>query len=550
MKIDRELLEILHILNRQEYVPTEQLAIDLSRTNRTIRSYLKRLNGILLDQGAMIVTIYGKGNHLQISDHGVFHEFMKEQKGISVYDRSFCLSYYLQAWLLENKALSMEKMEERFLRSKKELRKDWKMLDSLFRTFSCHLENRPYTGSIIRGNPAAVRQLCLYVILKDLYGCRESFLNRLGWECSAFSLYYPHIRENLYLSIARVQAIATGKELPSARILAELNVPSEQELSAYSIRLPQELHFLIPYLPQIRTVVLPAIYRITHQIAPVFYGGTSMKTYDLLAWIWARKLLDFNLPVQQPYLQEETAEVAMSLHSILSATRRNFYPTGLIVCPYNRQYAPIIEEAFHRSNPFWHFKIIDKLPSVLDEQEIPIFWPALPKEIDKSLQKKSLVVFDLLDPGMLRFSGYPWISAEKLVPEDNYYFRLDLSGINETIDFFQKKFETEPSCLTMMHSGCALFCLKACIFHPQLAFATLKIPREWKEEKIKLILVAVCPNDIDFLVLDYCFEILRKVLSDSILQNRIIHSDSYQKLISILDPVCQMISETFGNPVP
>lgn len=78
---DKKLNNLFSLLNEGRYQTAEALAAEMKVSEKTIRSYLKRLNDELENHGACIVSKYGAGYCLLVKDRECFQEY---QNGISM----------------------------------------------------------------------------------------------------------------------------------------------------------------------------------------------------------------------------------------------------------------------------------------------------------------------------------------------------------------------------------------------------------------------------------------------------------------------------------
>lgn len=531
MNIDYELQEILRILNEQEFVPTPKLAIRLSKTNRTIRTYLTRLNEYLNHHGAAIESVYGKGNRLIVRDesrYALMCEQLEETSEIKN-DRNSRMVYYLSAWLFKKRSLLMEDMEEKFFQSKKQIRKDWNDLSELFSYFECSIENKPYVGTYIQADsPFYLINLVMYIILKDLYGCRQYFTKVLG-------IFDINDKKNVFLKV-REQFDPENESKSAEEIDLAWADPQQIGFDEVTKDLRYEPMFRLfceqlnelPECDLLKKAIVLASKRISNRIFHICPFNETMKKKDPLAWLISCLVLKNNVRESRFILEDEIGELSFYVRQILEIQRKNEKPTAYILCFYPYVITQEILSGFKRCDQYWKFQVIRSLEERKDKNALLI-------TETKQEGEESIVVPNLMEPKKIPDPSLKAVKFEDVIPPSHYQFRLDPSLLDRMKD--------EQDLILLNCSNCLVMCDREAL--KGVSIYTLKNPIRYKESKVKIV-IKVNLFGLSWSNIDGTMKLVSCILSDSILQNQIIRSETYENFKRQLMPY---VSETFGNIV-
>ncbi|WP_392564059.1 BglG family transcription antiterminator [Orbus wheelerorum] len=126
----RELISLL-ARSKNTFKTSTDLAIDLSLSDRTVRTYLKDLKEVIEDNGGQIISKQGHGFQLQIKDRSAFNSFLithnlldtneKQSKSREASERKH---YLLNLLLLESQKIDLDDLSECLFISTSQLNKD------------------------------------------------------------------------------------------------------------------------------------------------------------------------------------------------------------------------------------------------------------------------------------------------------------------------------------------------------------------------------------------------------------------------------------------
>ena len=126
----RELISLL-VRSKNEYKSSQELATQLSLSDRTVRTYLKDLKTIIESNGGNIISKQGYGFQLQIEDRNAFNLFLIEHhlldKNVEQFqcrEASERKHYILNLLLLESQKIDVEALSEQLFISSSQLNKD------------------------------------------------------------------------------------------------------------------------------------------------------------------------------------------------------------------------------------------------------------------------------------------------------------------------------------------------------------------------------------------------------------------------------------------
>lgn len=177
IKKEKMILDFLY-QTRERYVTSKEIAEHVETSDRTIRTYIKRIvseneNG---DFGFTIDSKQGLGYRLIIHNKKTFHKFMEEADSFS--KNEYAEAIDRQRWLLEKlmlkeEAVLFDHLEEQLFVSRSTLSSDFKKLRELLLPYNLRIESKPYKGAFIVGEERDKR----HFIMTYFFG--ESLRNNL-----------------------------------------------------------------------------------------------------------------------------------------------------------------------------------------------------------------------------------------------------------------------------------------------------------------------------------------------------------------------------------
>jgi len=165
-----KLLQIL--INENQKITGGELAKILQVSPRSIRSYLKEIDEILIksNKGARVRSIKGQGYVLDIHDSKKFKEFMQsisnpqEEIPSEPFER---VMYILFRFLTCNEFIKLENLADEMFSSKSTLLNDLKEVKNILNKYSLTLGSKPNYGMKIEGNEKSIRFALADLLFKD-----------------------------------------------------------------------------------------------------------------------------------------------------------------------------------------------------------------------------------------------------------------------------------------------------------------------------------------------------------------------------------------------
>lgn len=155
---------VLDLLTEDTYVPSQQLAVALDVSSRTIRSDLKELQEVLKKHGAGIESKPKIGNRLLIHNREAFLSFYKsleeakeDELPVTAADR---VQYLLEYLLAAEEYVKIDDLCENLFISKSSISQDLKEVRARLQEYNLVLANRPNYGIKVEGREFDLR-LCI-----------------------------------------------------------------------------------------------------------------------------------------------------------------------------------------------------------------------------------------------------------------------------------------------------------------------------------------------------------------------------------------------------
>lgn len=165
-----KLLQIL--INENQEITGGELAQILQVSPRSIRSYLKEIDEILVksNSGARVRSIKGRGYVIDIHDSKTFQEFMKsisdpqDEIPSEPFER---VMFILLSFLINNKYIKLENLADEMFSSKSTLLNDLKDVKNILDKYNLSLGRKPNYGMKIEGSEKSIRFALSDLLSKD-----------------------------------------------------------------------------------------------------------------------------------------------------------------------------------------------------------------------------------------------------------------------------------------------------------------------------------------------------------------------------------------------
>ena len=232
----RELISLL-VRSKNEYKSSQELATELSLSDRTVRTYLKDLKTLIERNGGNIVSKQGYGFQLEILDRTSFNLFLIEHHLLDKnIEQSQCREaserkhFILNLLLLESQKIDVEELSEQLFISSSQLNKDIAEIKSQLLAYELTLKkNRSLI--FIDGDEKAKRHFIMSYFFHD---DSINFLHHLSYfnqSCETISfdtltiIILDECREaNIKLSDVMIQNIVLHLSLSIKRLQSGLSI--------------------------------------------------------------------------------------------------------------------------------------------------------------------------------------------------------------------------------------------------------------------------------------------------------------------------------------
>ena len=232
----RELISLL-VRSKNGYKSSQELAAELSLSDRTVRTYLKDLKALIESNGGNIVSKQGYGFQLEILDRTSFNLFLIEHHLLDKnIEQSQCREaserkhYILNLLLLESQKIDVETLSEQLFISSSQLNKDIAEIKSQLQSYELTLK-KSHSLIYVDGEEKAKRHFIMSYFFHE-----ESinFLHHLSYfnqTCEAISfdtltiIILDECREaNIKLSDVMIQNIVLHLSLSIKRLQSGLSI--------------------------------------------------------------------------------------------------------------------------------------------------------------------------------------------------------------------------------------------------------------------------------------------------------------------------------------
>lgn len=267
---EKELLTLLY-QNRDQFLTSQKMAWHLDLSERTVRTYIKRLSGEIEANGGKIIAKQGSGYQLILNNASAFENLVHSSKLENLYQKNSVDSaqerkdFILQKLLLENRAIDQYSLADQLCISESTLKKDFSILRPLLDSYSLSLINDSDGKLRISGNEENKRALIMdYFFRNAKFTSIREYIDHSGYfddvpsETLLMIILDETRKENLILSDIMMQNVMVHLALSIKRIKSGLrlekfsfkpgfNQASERRAAAKMIeRLSDEIGMAFP----------------------------------------------------------------------------------------------------------------------------------------------------------------------------------------------------------------------------------------------------------------------------------------------------------------
>lgn len=211
-----------------------------------------------------------------------------------------------------------------------------------------------------------------------------------------------------------------------------------------------------------------------------------------------------------------------------------------ILSKYQQDISLTIIELFKKINPMWDFNIISS-PAEHSKDSLLIYESNGPI-------RGGIGVENFFNPPILQIPSAQIIELNNLLKEEDYHYRTPVYTMHNLEKMHKNRFGLENMhdySVNLLDSSCILvfsFFVNN-LSENRMSLTVLKPALDYKDTKYKVVIGLALKKEIEFEILDYIYQFVSEILTDSLLLNKIIHSESYEILLNNLTH----FSECFGN---
>lgn len=224
------------IKNGNKYVTSGFIARNVDLSDKTVRTYLKNISKILLENGACLTSIKGHGYSFIIKDHLRFSKFVNNQFNDYKINDNLRLDesenrqyYILKKLLLQQDSVLFEELMDKLFISRSTLSHEFSEIRKVLASYNLEISSKANKGVYVVGKERDKRHFILDYFFKDNYvnminnyiGNKDFFVD-ISFEeitlivlneCQKAKIYLSdYIIENLVLHIAlAIKRIKAGK---------------------------------------------------------------------------------------------------------------------------------------------------------------------------------------------------------------------------------------------------------------------------------------------------------------------------------------------------
>lgn len=230
--IDSQVRKVLFYIEEHEGVMPQLLAGVFDVSDRTIRTYVKKLNG-QLEPAAHIHKARGGGYSLVVTDRDAFDRLVQasSEGGIRALPSTpgGRVSYLLSDLLCRTGWITLDDLSEILFVSRNAISGDLKRVEEQLGRFDLSLERRPHYGIRVRGSEMS-RRLCLAnITLDNLMDSRADDDNRASLNVIAHCVDEVIAEEGFQINSAAYQNLMVHIAIAVRRIREGCYVPMDAE---------------------------------------------------------------------------------------------------------------------------------------------------------------------------------------------------------------------------------------------------------------------------------------------------------------------------------
>lgn len=243
---EKELLALLY-QNRDQYLTSQKMAWHLDLSERTVRTYIKRLTNTIEDNGGMIEAKQGNGYRLILKNASSFENLVNSSKLENLYQKNGVdnaqdrKDFIFHKLLLENDALDQYSLADQLCVSESTLKKDLSVLRPLLETYDLSLKQNSENCLMIAGSEEKKRALIMdYFFRSAKFTSIREYIDHSGYfddvpsETLLMIILDEARKENLNLSDIMMQNVMVHLALSIKRIKSGLELESFSPKNGYA----------------------------------------------------------------------------------------------------------------------------------------------------------------------------------------------------------------------------------------------------------------------------------------------------------------------------
>lgn len=202
-------LDLLSTLDEMNYKTSDEIAKELSLSNKTVQKHLKELNRVLMGNGASVEVKHRTGFRLIMEDRKLFQAFLGQRPQALPADMADRVHYILKRLVISGDYLRPADLEEELYISRNTLSACTKRAEEILEKYNLSLERRARHGFKLAGQEFDKRRfVTTYLKVRDLEiprlaECIRSSLKRQHFSISDFAL--RNLIVHLHVAIKRIE---------------------------------------------------------------------------------------------------------------------------------------------------------------------------------------------------------------------------------------------------------------------------------------------------------------------------------------------------------